>query len=111
MSEAKTVVKVTIGNDEYQLRSDRSEAHTRAVAKHVDRALKDVLSTGAIVDGQKAAMLAALSIADELFQEKHSQIEMAERLGKMADELSRLLPPKKRSSRVSGSFAPAGDEA
>ncbi|HEX9727241.1 MAG TPA: cell division protein ZapA [Gemmatimonadales bacterium] len=109
MTQNRTVVKVKIGSEEYSLRSDRSEAHTRSVAEHVDRALREVQSSGAIVETHKAAILAALSIADELFHAKRAQAQMADRLNELADELSRLLPPAKRSSRTSGSFASAGD--
>ena len=96
----KTVVKVTIGSDEYTLRSDRPPEYTRAVAEHVDRALKDVLSVGALVEHQKAAILAALAITDELFQSRQSQREMAHRLTALAADLSRLIPPAKRPSKA-----------
>lgn len=96
----KTVVKVTIGSDEYSLRSDRPADYTRAVAEHVDKALRDVLSVGAIVEHQKAAILAALAITDELFQTRQSQREMAHRITALAADLARLLPPAKRASKA-----------
>jgi cell division protein ZapA (FtsZ GTPase activity inhibitor) len=37
---SRTSVKVTIVGDEYTLRSDAPEAHTRAVADHVDRVIR-----------------------------------------------------------------------
>ncbi|SRR5437016_11118401 len=104
MTTKKTVVKVTIGSDEYTLRSDRPVEYTRAVAEHVDRALKDVLSMGAIVESHKAAILAALSITDELFQSRQSHSEIAHRLTALTSDLTRLVPPAKRG-RASGSFA------
>lgn len=111
MSPNRTVVRVKIGSDEYSLRSDRSEEYTRSVAAHVDRSLHDVLSTGTIVESHKAAILAALAIADELFQTRAKQAEMTERLNTLSAELSRLLPPAKRRSRATGAFAPTGDGA
>ncbi len=105
MSAKKTVVKVTIGSDEYALRSDRPVEYTRAVADHVDRALKDVQSAGSLVESHKAAILAALAITDELFQSRQAQREMAHRLTTLAADLSRLLPPAKRGSRAGGSIA------
>ena len=95
----KTVVTVTIGNEEYSLRSDRPAEYTRAVAEHVDRALKEVLQVGSMVETHKAAILAALAITDELFQARRSQAELAEQLRTLTTELSRLLPPAKRSRR------------
>lgn len=106
----KHVVKVTIGTEEYALKSDRPPEYTQAVAEHVDRTLREVLGAGPIVETHKAAILAALAITDELFQARRAQREMAERLGRLAGELSRLLPPGKRSARYqSGRFASPGD--
>ncbi len=98
MNAKKTVVKVTIGGDEYTLKSDRPPEYTRAVAAHVDQALSDVQSTGTIVETHKAAILAALAITDELFQARRGQKEMALRLDGLAADLTHLLPPNKRSS-------------
>ena len=105
----KTLVTVTIGGEEYTLKSDRPAEYTRAAADYVDRAVTDVRSVGKIVESHKAAILAALSITDELFQMKQQHREMAERITVLTEELSRLLPPAKRSSRTSGSIAPVGD--
>jgi cell division protein ZapA len=106
MAAPKTTVKVTIGSDEYALRSDKPEEYTRAVAEHVNRALKDVLAAGPMVESHKAAILAALAITDELFQTRRSGEEVADRLQALTAELSRLLPPAKRNSR---SIATAAD--
>ncbi len=96
MTGKKTVVKVTIGGDEYSLKSDRPPEYTREVAEHLDRALKEVLEVGAIVESHKAAILAALTITDELFQSRRSQADLAERIKALTAEVSRLLPPAKR---------------
>ncbi|MBI3081558.1 MAG: cell division protein ZapA [Gemmatimonadetes bacterium] len=110
MTEARTVVKVWIGGDEYTLRSDRPADYTQAVAEHVDRTLKEVQQAGSAgVETHKAAILAALAITDELFQARAGEREMAERLKRLAGELARLLPPAKRASRSSGSVATRED--
>ncbi len=78
MTEARTVVKVRIGGDEYTLRSDRPADYTQAVAEHVDRTLKEVQQAGSAgVETHKAAILAALAITDELFQARAGEQEMA----------------------------------
>lgn len=109
MTDKKTVLTVTIGNEEYTLRSDRPPEYTRAVAEHVDRALQEVLRVGPMIETQKAAILAALAITDELFQARRSQADLAERLRAMTTELSRLLPPAKRKGRGQGSLASSQD--
>ena len=104
----KSVVSVMIGGEEYSLKSDRPAKYTRAVAEHVDKAIKDVQSAGAIVDARRAAILAALAITDELFEERKAVGETASRVSALASDLSRLLPPAKRASQA-GSFASFDD--
>ena len=110
MTEKKTLVKVTIGGDEYTLKSDRTEEYTRAVAEYVDSALKEVLASGSIVEAHKAAILAALAITDELFAERRAASEMADKLTDLSTDLCRVLPPAKRMSRATGSIATLDDE-
>lgn len=110
MSETKQVVKVSIGGDEYSLRSDRSPEYTEAVAQHVDHALREALAAAPRVETHKAAVLAALAVADELFQARLEARELERRIQELADRLARFLPPKKRPSRTSGAFAQTGDD-
>jgi cell division protein ZapA len=56
-----------------------------------------------MVETHKAAILAALSITDELFQARRGDREVATRLTAMADEFARLLPPAKRGGRAAAS--------
>ncbi len=104
MTEGRTVVKVRIGGEEYTLKSDRPADYTQRVAEYVDRALREVTSSGAMVESHKAAILAALAITDELFQARAAEEEMARRLRALAGELGRLLPPSKRPQPGSGSI-------
>ncbi len=76
MSVMKKVVKVMIGGDDFSLRSVRSDAYTRAVAAHVDRARKEVRASGQLIESHKAAILAALAITDDLFQVRTAEREM-----------------------------------
>jgi cell division protein ZapA len=104
----KTVVTVTIGGEEYTLRSDRPPEYTKAAAARVDRALQEVQRSGAVVETHKSAVLAALAITDELLQALEAQEELADRLNGLTVELERLLPPAKR---VSQAFASPAEEA
>ena len=65
---SKHSTKVTICGDEYTIRSDVPPERTRAVAAHVDKAIREVMGSAAVVESHKAAILAALSITDELFR-------------------------------------------
>ena len=105
MSAQKSAVRVTIGGEEYSVRSELPPEYTREVAAYLDAALKRVRDMLPTVEAHKAAILAGLSITDELFQARHGDREAARRLDGLAEELARLLPPGKRGSRAAG--APA----
>ena len=102
MSPAKQSTRVTICGEEYTIKSDTPPEHTRAVAAYVDRAIRDVIGSAAVVESHKAAILAALSITDELFRERAGSAEMAEAMTSLSAELRRWLPPRKRGDRADG---------
>ena len=104
MSPGKHAVKVVIGGEDYTVKSELPPEYTREVAAYVDAALKRVRDMVPNVETHKAAILAALAITDELFQARRGDREMQARLGALADDLARLLPPSKRGSRTSGTF-------
>ena len=96
MSVPKNTTRVTICGEDYTLKSDTQPEHTRAVAAYVDRAIREVMSSAAVVESHKAAILAALSITDELFRERAGNVEMAGAMDDLSSELRRWLPPGKR---------------
>jgi cell division protein ZapA len=100
VSTTKNAVRVIIGGEEYTVRSELPPEYTREVAAYLDAALKRVRDTLPMVESHKAAILAALSITDELFQARRGDREVADRLSSMANDLARLLPPAKRGSRA-----------
>ena len=99
MTAPKQAVKVWIGGDEYTVRSELPAEYTREVAAYLDAALKRVREMLPTLDGQKAAVLAALAITDELFQARRGDREVASRLAALADDVARILPPAKRGDR------------
>lgn len=100
MTTTKNAVRVIIGGEEYTVRSELPPEYTREVAAYLDAALKRVRDSLPMVESHKAAILAALSITDELFQSRRGDREVADRLSSMANDLARLLPPAKRGSRA-----------
>lgn len=95
MSTKRNLVRVTIQNEEYAIRSDVSPEHTRAVAQYLDDAIQRVLDTGSVVEGNRAAILAALQITGELFEARQGS-DITERIDSLSAEVRRLLPPAKR---------------
>jgi cell division protein ZapA len=96
MMDHKTVVRVRIVGEEYTLRTEASTAHTEAVAEHVDRTIRAIISSGATVETHKAAILAALQITDELFRERAAGEAITADLRQLAADIRPLLPPDKR---------------
>jgi cell division protein ZapA len=96
LTSKKNVVRVTILGDEYSIRSDQSPERTRAVAEHVDNVIKQTMKAGNIVEAQKAAILAALSITDELFDAREGGDELAGSMKRLSAEIRPWLPPAKR---------------
>ncbi|MDX2182464.1 MAG: cell division protein ZapA [Gemmatimonadaceae bacterium] len=92
----KAVVRVSVGGEDYTLRTDASPEHTRAVAAYVDEAVKSITKAGAAIETHKVAILAALQITDELLRERHAREALAAEMAALADEIRPLLPPQKR---------------
>ena len=91
------VVRVTIMGEEYTIRSDASPEHTRAVAAYLDRAIRQVATSGNVIETHKAAILAALQITGELFEARESSERLTGDLQGLAGEIRRWLPPAKRA--------------
>ena len=97
----KNSVRVSILNEEYAIRSDAPPEHTRAVAAYVDSTIRRVLETGSVVETNRAAILAALQIAGELFEARGGTVtDLTERLQGRSAEIRRMLPPAKRGETV-----------
>jgi len=92
----KNVVKVTILGGEYTLRTETSPEHALAIAAYVDRAITDTMEGGARVEIHKAAILAALRIAGELFEAREQASLLASGMSGLSDEIRPWLPPAKR---------------
>lgn len=80
MSGERTVTTVEIAGEEYAIRSEASEEYTRACARYVDAAIGEIMSRGTLIEAHKAAILAALALADELFQARHEAEALREEL-------------------------------
>jgi len=94
----KNLVRVTIMDEEYAIRSDASPEHTRAVAAYLEDAIRRVLETGSVVETTRATILAALQITGELFEarEDRDPSDITGRLKELSAEVRRMLPPAKR---------------
>jgi cell division protein ZapA len=102
MTTKKNVVRVTIMNEEYSIRSDVSPDHTREIAAYLDQAIRRVLESGSVVETNRAAILAALHITGELFDAREGvDTSMTQRIKALSGEVRRMLPPAKRGDAAS----------
>ena len=92
---AEQTIRVEIYNQTYSIRSDGDNEYIHELAEYVDRKMREISSGTMTVDSLKVAILAALHIADEFFQLKHSQAEsdaqLATRSSECAEMLDRIL--------------------
>jgi cell division protein ZapA len=88
-------IKVVIYNQTYNLRSDHDPSYIQELADFVDRRMNDIARATMTVDSLRVAILAALQIADELFQARkqmrETEAEIAERSTRYAELLDQFL--------------------
>lgn len=87
----KSSVTVRIAGEEHTIRASAEPEYTRRCAKLVDDRIHQIRMAAGLIEGHKAAILAALSIADELFQaqEEIGEVKEAaeERAASIADRI------------------------
>ena len=93
MSEQSTTVK--IHGQEYTIRADRDPEYIETIARFVDDRMREMARDAGQVTSLRVAILSALNIADELFQEReagaadavHSLEEQARRMVATLEEV------------------------
>jgi cell division protein ZapA len=96
MSAKKHSARVSILNEEFTIRSDTPPEHTQAVARYLDQAIRKIMSSGAVVESNRAVVLAALQITAELFDERAAASATTESIRELSEYVRPLLPPSKR---------------
>jgi cell division protein ZapA len=83
----KSSVTVRIAGEEHTIRANAEPAYTKKCAKLVDDRIQQIRSQSRLIESHKAAILAALSIADEYFQARAEADRIREDVGGQAAEL------------------------
>jgi cell division protein ZapA len=98
--------KVVIYNQTYSLRSDHGPDYIHELAAYVDKRMGEIASATMTVDSLRVAILAALQIADELYQArneiKETENQIAERSTKYAELLDQFLRAPAAESETEG---------
>jgi cell division protein ZapA len=83
----RTTVVVEIAGEQYAIRAQASPEYTRECAAYVDRTLSEIMRQGSLVQAHKGAILAALALADELFQARSELDTLRTEVTRRADRL------------------------
>jgi cell division protein ZapA (FtsZ GTPase activity inhibitor) len=103
VKEPRTVTTIEIAGDEYTIRSGASRDYTLECARHVNETIREIMARGSLVEVHKAGILAALALADQLFQARAEmeamRAELASRSARLVQEVeARLVPAGLASS-------------
>jgi cell division protein ZapA (FtsZ GTPase activity inhibitor) len=87
----RTVTTVEIAGEEYTIRSEASQEYTLECARRVNETLSSIAARSSLVEAHKAAILAALALADQLIQAERDaralRQELAERAARLTTEI------------------------
>jgi cell division protein ZapA len=81
-------LKVNIFGNEYSLIADNNEEYLKEVAEYVDKKMRNIDKNQSFKASTKLAILAALNIADELFQERAHKKKIIERLNQKTEKMN-----------------------
>jgi cell division protein ZapA len=94
-SQDRSAVTVRIGGEDHVIRTNVEPEYTRRCAKWVDGRIGEIRSQLGLIESHKAAILAALSITDELFQAlgqlEEVQGDTVARVEELAKKLEKVL--------------------
>jgi len=85
------VTTVQIFGREYKIRGHADKKYIREMAKYVDDKMKELASNASLPSQERLAILVALNIADELFQERAKSSETISAVEQRADRLITML--------------------
>ena len=96
-AKQKHSVTVRIAGEEHTIRSNADPEYTKQCARYVDERIHEIRKQAGLLEGHKAAILAALSIADECFQARDEAVSTREESESGARKLAdRLLQEMKK---------------
>ncbi|MDA0310865.1 MAG: cell division protein ZapA [Gemmatimonadetes bacterium] len=91
MSADKAAVTVRIAGEEHTIRANAEPEYTKRCAKLVDDRIHEIRMQAGLIEGHKAAILAALSIADECFQARDALEQAKKEVASRATNLTRRI--------------------
>jgi cell division protein ZapA (FtsZ GTPase activity inhibitor) len=102
MSSDKASVTVRIAGEEHTIRANAAPEYTKRCAKMVDDRIHEIRMQAGLIEGHKAAILAALSIADECFQAAEELESLRKEVASRATNLTRRIEAEVSASDTDG---------
>jgi len=84
----RQAVTVRIAGEEHAIRSSAPPEYTRRCARIVDERITEIRRRSGLVEGHRAAILAALSITDEFYQAREELQRLREEVAHRATGLT-----------------------
>ena len=84
-------IRVNIFGSEYVLKASENQEYISNIAKFVDEKMRLIDKTSTIKSKSKVAILTALNIAEELFQEREYRDRLLEQLNEQSRKLNMSL--------------------
>jgi cell division protein ZapA len=84
-------LRVNIFGSEYVFKADDDPESLKQIAKYVDQKMREIDRNHSINSSLKVAILAAMNIADELFQEQKYRERLLEQINEESRKLNRSL--------------------
>ncbi|PIE19034.1 MAG: hypothetical protein CSA65_03490 [Proteobacteria bacterium] len=92
----KRSVVVNIAGQKLTVKSDADETYIRTLAGYLDRRIEEVRSSSRPASSQKLAILVALNLADECFQERRKRGELKQRVRDKASDILTYITKEQR---------------
>lgn len=91
MAAVSRQVKVTLAGQKFSVRTDARPKYVRELAAFVNEKMEEAKQSGKVVTTQSLALLAAMSIADDLFQQREKERELRRDIREKSQRILRYL--------------------
>jgi cell division protein ZapA len=102
-------VHVRIAGEEHVIRSRADPEHTRRCARLLDDRIAQIRQRAGVIEPPRAAILAALSLADELLRAQEDMERVRSAVSRTGEVLARRLDDASGVSAPEGSGDPRGE--
>lgn len=91
MRNAEGSTRVEICDQVYLIKGSMDSEYIKELAAYVDKKMREITGSSKTADSLKVAVMAALNIADELFQERENAMKLNSFVYERSAECSRQL--------------------